>query len=485
MGILKTYRNLFKEVPNLAATYGSIQCVIGGVVLAKLGKYIYNTNVHLQRECILMGSELFSAPFKISMFHPHNKIDFIEYRMKEFLPDTELLSDKQVILPIDLLSGLDIMCEMLLDYGLYERILPCATLMNYVATDVVKTIPYMVKAKVLKGIALCNLGYISQSLTCFYQIIEDKDQVINVINPSEYLRQSKGSSFSFKDPVYSYRNDLPPEAEENVQSIEHLIEVEPKLCESLNISPLLESLVVFLKNAIILATLKDPFDISETEDMRNKYFSTAEEGFKKAIECITNEEEVVKLKTKIQFIQQKASQNPRTGKYMEFCERKLNKLLDIDPEEEKSEDAIPKSKYDNLDEGLPHSFRRSSRLSWIIRCKLALSSLYKKRGNLLDSFYISRQNLFEISNMAMPIGISNQIDAQFTDEKFEIPDGATSAATGKKGGKEDKKADPKKDKGKGKDESDEFEDEDKMFEQEEERIWSEINPSKPEKSELP
>lgn len=87
--------------------------------------------------------------------------------------------------------------------------------------------------------------------------------------------------------------------------------------------------------------------------------------------------------------------------------------------------------------------------------------------------------------MAMPIGISNQIDAQFTDEKFEIPDGATSAATGKKGGKEDKKADPKKDKGKGKDESDEFEDEDKMFEQEEERIWSEINPSKPEKSELP
>lgn len=238
---MKTYRNLFKEVPNLAATYGSIQCVIGGVVLAKLGKYIYNTNVHLQRECILMGSELFAAPFKISMFHPHEKFDFIDYRMKEFLPDSDLLSDKQVILPIDLLSGLDMICEMLLDYGFYERVLPCATLMNYVATDVVKTIPYMIKAKILKGIALCNLGYISQSLTCFYQIIENKDQVINVINPSEYLKQTKGSSFSFKDPVYSYRNDLTPEAEENVQSIEHLLEVELSLCDSMEISPLLES----------------------------------------------------------------------------------------------------------------------------------------------------------------------------------------------------------------------------------------------------
>jgi hypothetical protein len=80
--------------------------------------------MHLQRESIVMGSELFAAPFKMSMFHPHEKVDFIEYRMKEFLPNMNLLSDNQVLKPIDLLSGLDMICEMLIDYEMYERVLP-------------------------------------------------------------------------------------------------------------------------------------------------------------------------------------------------------------------------------------------------------------------------------------------------------------------------------------------------------------------------
>lgn len=164
VGMIKVFRPLFKEVQNIAATYGPMQCLIGGCVLAKLAKLCYNTNLHMQRECIIMGSEMFAAPFKISLFHPHEKIEFIEYRMKEFLPEITLLMDRQVLQPMDLLNGLEMMSEMLIDYEMYERVLPLATLMNYVATDLVKTVPYMVKARVLKGIALCHLGYISQAL---------------------------------------------------------------------------------------------------------------------------------------------------------------------------------------------------------------------------------------------------------------------------------------------------------------------------------
>ena len=79
--------------------------------------------------------------------------------MKEFLPDIFLLSDKQALQPVDLLSGLDIISEILIDYEMYERVLPLATLMNYTATDIVKSTPYMIKAGVLKGIALSCLGY--------------------------------------------------------------------------------------------------------------------------------------------------------------------------------------------------------------------------------------------------------------------------------------------------------------------------------------
>lgn len=316
--ILKTYRPLFKEIPNLAATYGSIQCVIGGVVLAKLAKFIYNNNIHLQREAVLMGSELFNAPFKVSMFHPHNKIDFADYRMKEFLPECDLIGEKQVLLPSDLLTGLEIICEMLLDYGLYERILPCATMMNYVATDIVKSIPYMIKAKALKGIALSNLGYISESLNLFHQIVGNKDQVINVTNPSEFLKLTKGSSFKFTDPLKSYRNDLPPEAEENVQSLDHLIETEVELCDQFKISPLLESLVSYLKSSILLSVLHDPYDISDVEDLRAKYFTAAEEGFNSGLESVQNEESIVTYKTKVDFIEKLAEKNNRIQNYMRY-----------------------------------------------------------------------------------------------------------------------------------------------------------------------
>ena len=106
IGTLRTYRKIFEETPNIAAVYGWMQWLIGGVVLAKLAKLWYNTNLHLQRECIIMGSELLAAPFRVIMLHPQEKIDFCEYRMKEFLPDIGLLSDKQALQSVDLLKDL-------------------------------------------------------------------------------------------------------------------------------------------------------------------------------------------------------------------------------------------------------------------------------------------------------------------------------------------------------------------------------------------
>ena len=77
-----------------------------------------------------MGSELLATPFRVIMFHPQDKIDYCEYRMKEFLSDIGLLADKQALQPVDLLNGLDIISEMLIDYEMYERVLPLAIFMN-------------------------------------------------------------------------------------------------------------------------------------------------------------------------------------------------------------------------------------------------------------------------------------------------------------------------------------------------------------------
>ena len=88
------------------------------------------------------------------MFHPQDKIYYYEYIMKEFLPDIGLFADKYALQPVDLLNRLDIISEMLIDYEMYERVLPLATLMNYASTDIFKSTSYMIKARIFKGITL-------------------------------------------------------------------------------------------------------------------------------------------------------------------------------------------------------------------------------------------------------------------------------------------------------------------------------------------
>jgi hypothetical protein len=433
-----------------------------------------------------MGSELFAAPFKVSMFHPNSDIQHLEYRMKEFLPNIALMTDRQVMQPIDLLSGLDMMSEMLIDYELYEKVLPCATLMNYVASDIAKTPSYVVKARVLKGIALCNLGYIAESINCFYQIIDNKDKIIPVINQSEFLKQSEGSSFKFSDPLKTYRNDLPPESDENVATVNSLITVNPDLCEKYKISPLLNSQVIYLKTMIIASLLKDPYNITGIEDMRNKYFGECDQGFKTVIDHIQDEEEIVLLKTKISVVTRSRHQDPRTGKYIEYLRRKLRKKLDYDLEEGKQDEYVPPSKYDYLDEEMPASYRRSSRLSWMIRSRLRIAELHRKRGSLLDAFYVTRDNLLQIAQMSMPIGIKNNVEKMYGEDKFQIPDDAGVAAGSKKApAKEEKKGESKKDIKKGKEVDQDLEEEDKMFEIEDEKKWADLNMDQKDKSELP
>ena len=207
IGKLVTYRKIFEETPNIEAVYDWMQWLIGSVVLTKLAKLWYNTNLHLQRECIIMGSELLAAPFRVIMFHPQEKIDNCEYRMKEFLPDIGLLSDKQTLQLVDLLSGLDIISEMLINYKMYERVLPLAILMNYTATDIVKSTPYMIKARVLKGVVLSCLGYLSQALNWFYQISENKDKISSVLNTSKFYTQTKEVRLSLETQnIYTETN---------------------------------------------------------------------------------------------------------------------------------------------------------------------------------------------------------------------------------------------------------------------------------------
>jgi hypothetical protein len=77
--VLSSFRTVFKENPGatLADTFGSRQCLIGGVVLTKLAKLCYEgRDLHRYNECMLMAAELFAAPGKLSLPHPQTAIEY-------------------------------------------------------------------------------------------------------------------------------------------------------------------------------------------------------------------------------------------------------------------------------------------------------------------------------------------------------------------------------------------------------------------------
>ena len=93
--------------------------------------------------------------------------------------------------------------------------------MEYVAQKVVKSPILVTKARVLKTQALIEIGYINEAMNVFKRIVEGKDLPKHGARFSMNAARTDGPTFSFgrKD---CYRNDLPPDAEENATALGYI-----------------------------------------------------------------------------------------------------------------------------------------------------------------------------------------------------------------------------------------------------------------------
>lgn len=127
---------------NIAAKFGHKQCIVAGVLLSKLAKLCYSHNLAKREDALILASECLFAPLKLSLPHPQQYVHFALYRMQEYLPTSafavregEIFSDENELSPHALLSALESISEMLIDYEMHERALPLLTIMEYVAAD--------------------------------------------------------------------------------------------------------------------------------------------------------------------------------------------------------------------------------------------------------------------------------------------------------------------------------------------------------------
>jgi len=81
--------------------------------------------------------------------------------MKEMLKgQLGLFENKEALNAGDLIFSLDQISTYLVDFEEYEKVLPVATLMEYLSGDVCFSHESLIKSRIYKGIALAELGYI-------------------------------------------------------------------------------------------------------------------------------------------------------------------------------------------------------------------------------------------------------------------------------------------------------------------------------------
>ena len=147
-------------------------------MLAKLWSIWYNNNISAQISKWMQATKLFQSIFYTTLPHPQEIIEFKNYRMIDFIPQLGIFDDRLALPPDLVLTSLDWITNILIDHAFYEQTLPLLCLANYVATDIVKSIPFSIKFRVHKVIVLARLGYIKESILIFHQIVDNKDKIV-------------------------------------------------------------------------------------------------------------------------------------------------------------------------------------------------------------------------------------------------------------------------------------------------------------------
>ena len=80
---LREYRSLFESTKNIAEKFQIKPLFYSILILHKLLKYCYDTDLYKQRECCLMGAEIIYQILIPYLPNPQNVLNFSTYRMSE------------------------------------------------------------------------------------------------------------------------------------------------------------------------------------------------------------------------------------------------------------------------------------------------------------------------------------------------------------------------------------------------------------------
>ena len=84
----------------------------------------------------------------------------------------------------------------MIDEGLFEKVLPLASLMEYLACDIVRSKLLTLKARILRTNALTELGLINSAVIMYKKILSMKSLPDYGARMSEYQEKLKGKTIT-------------------------------------------------------------------------------------------------------------------------------------------------------------------------------------------------------------------------------------------------------------------------------------------------
>ena len=84
----------------------------------------------------------------------------------------------------------------MIDSELFDKALPLLTLMEYLASDISKSKVLTIKARIMKAIALIEIGYINEAYQIYNKILSQKDLPKIGARESEFNQKKDGKNFN-------------------------------------------------------------------------------------------------------------------------------------------------------------------------------------------------------------------------------------------------------------------------------------------------
>jgi hypothetical protein len=194
--------------------------------------------------------------------------------------------------------------QALIDADLFEKALPLSSLMEYIASDISKSKILIVKARLLKALALTEVGYINEAYQLYNRVLSLKDLSKIGSRESDFTVKKEGKNFYFP---YSqrYHNNLPPEHEKNTEAIQNILKVIPpeiltqlkKFC-----SPYVVELLQYLRCSLLVRIGEsENVEAPEKGELRLQVLKASEESLRTGIlKNMQANEEVGYLRDRIQ-----------------------------------------------------------------------------------------------------------------------------------------------------------------------------------------